>query len=54
MLVVFSKKQVGIAMTCYFQQVKTSHFHINQTMQHSISCMANSVDPDQPASEEAG
>ena len=23
-------------------------------MQHSISCMANSVDPEQPASEEAG
>ena len=23
-------------------------------MQHHISCMANSVDPDQPASKEAG
>ena len=23
---------------------------MNQIMQHSISCMANSVDPDQPAS----
>ena len=26
----------------------------NQIMQHSICCMANCVDPDQPASEEAG
>ena len=32
----------------------TSHSHINQIMQHSIRCMANSVDPGQPASEEAG
>ena len=28
--------------------------HINQIMQQSIRCMANSVDTDQPASEEAG
>ena len=54
MLVVFSKKQVEIAITCYFKHVKTSHSHINQIMQHSIRCMANSVDPDQPASSEAG
>ena len=27
---------------------------MNQIMQHSIRCMANSVDPDQPASSEAG
>ena len=27
---------------------------MNQIMQHNIHCMANSVDPDQPASEEAG
>ena len=56
MLVVFSKKQVEIAITCYFKHVETSHSHIIQIMQHSICCMALSVDPDQPTSEssEAG
>ena len=54
MLVVFSKTQVEIAITCYFKHVETIRSHINQIIQHSISCMANSVDPDQPASEEAG
>ena len=54
MQISFLQKQVEIAITCYFKQVKTSHFHINQTRQHNTSCMANSVDPDQPASKEAG
>ena len=45
MLAVFSKKQVEIAITCYFQHVETI---MNQILQHSIRCMANSVDPDQP------
>ena len=54
MLVVFSKKQVEIAITCYFKHVETSRSHMNQIMQHSIRYMANSVDPDQPASSEAG
>ena len=45
MLVVFSKKQVEIAITWYFLQVETTHSHINHIMQHSISCIANSVDP---------
>ena len=35
-------------------KLETSRSHINQIMQHSISCMANSEDPDQPASSEAG
>ena len=46
MLVVFSKKQVEIAITCYFYQVNTSHSYINQIQQHSRSCMTNSVDHD--------
>ena len=54
MLVVFSKKQVEIAITCYFQHVETSRSQFNQIMQHSIRCMANSVDPDQTAFTEAG
>ena len=37
-----------------FQQVNRSHSHINKIMQHSISCLANSVDHDQPLSDEAG
>ena len=48
MLVVFSKKQVENAITCYFLHVGTSHSHMNQIMQHSICCMANNVDPNQP------
>ena len=54
MLVVFSKKQVEIAITCYFSMWKQVALIINKIMQHSIRCMANSVDPDQPASSEAG
>ena len=54
MLVVFSKKQAEIAITCYLLHVETSHSHMNQIMQLSIRCMANSVDPDQPASSETG
>ena len=50
MVVVFSKKQVEIAITCYFKHVETSRFHMNQIMQYSIRCVANSVDLDQPAS----
>ena len=37
-----------------FLALETSHSHMNQIMQHSIHCMANSLDPDQPASSEAG
>ena len=51
MLIVFSKEQVEIAITCYFYHVETSHSHMNQIMQHSIRCIANIVDPDQPASQ---
>ena len=50
----FSKKQVKITITCYFQVVDTSHSQIvKQIMQHSNNSMTNGVVPDQPASEEA-
>ena len=57
MLVVFSKKQVNLTSLAIFSKWKqVTHSHINQIMQHSIRCVADSVDPDlsEPASEEAG